>query len=256
MAVDDKAKEEDKKKKESELEKKAKEEAEKLEQKKKAEEEKKIKEPEKKEKGFLEKIVDVAYHAAIGVGATALGLATAGVAAPIISGAFGGGFLIGNLITKKKHNKPLYEIVNESLRIYSVVNAILHPMILLGDVTFPLINNATLLGKAARAAYAIGPYNMAFLTLFKTGDHLVKNKFDLEGIGKSVKDNWVPMYKRFAWGFAPALALASNGITSIAGYPTFAYNALPLGIYNGINPPGPKKKAPQPAYPQPGYQPV
>lgn len=253
--------EEEKKKKESELEKTTEEEHKKLseEQKKKAAEKQK---EEPKKPTLLDKIFDFGYHAAMAVGTTALGLATAGTAAPIVAGAFGGGSLIGSFFSKKE-KPPLYERVLSSLRIYSVVNAVLHPMVLLGNATFPLINNATLLGKAARALYAVGPYNMTFLTGFKAGDHLIKNKFDFKDIGKSIKDNWVPMYKRFAIGFAPGLALVSNGITSIAGYPTFAYNALPLGMYNGINPPGLKKKEEakqqaMPTYPQvpPGYQPA
>ena len=66
------------------------------------------------------------------------------------------------------------------------------------------------------------------------------------------------MYKRFAIGFSPGLALSANGITSLAGYPIFAWNALPLGFYSGINPPGQKKKEKaQPApYVPPSYQPA
>lgn len=217
----------------------------------------------KESKGFLAKALDLGYHLAMGIATTALGLATAGITAPIVAGAFAGGNLIGGFFAKKENKPSLYERVTSALRIYSVVNAILSPMIWLGDVTYPLINNATLLGKAARVAYAVGPYNMTFLTAFKAGDHLVKNKFDTTGMGKSIKDNWVPMYKRFAIGFSPGLALSANGIASIAGLPTFAYNALPLGIYNGINPAGQEKKEekaqPKPAYPrvpQPGYQPA
>ncbi len=246
--------EEEKKKKESELEKTTEKEHEKLpeEQKKKAAEKQK---EEPKKPTLLDKVFDFGYHAAMAVGATALGLATAGTAAPIVAGAFAGGGLIGSFFSKKE--KPsLYERVLSSLRVYSVVNSILHPMVLLGNATYPLINNATLLGKAARALYGVTLYNMTFLTSFKAGDHLIKNKFDFKGIGKSIKDNWVPMYKRFALGFSPAYVLTANGIASIAGYPTFAVNALPLGMYNGINPPGPKKKAQaQPTYTKPDYKP-
>lgn len=250
--------EKEKKKKESELEKTTEKEHEKLpEEQKKRVAEKQKEEPKKPT--LLDKVFDFGYHAAMAVGTTALGLATAGTAAPIVAGAFAGGGLIGSFFSKKENKPSLYERVLSSLRVYSVVNAILHPMVLLGNATYPLINNATLLGKAARALYGVTLYNMTFLTSFKAGDHLVKNKFDFKGIGKSVKDNWVQMYKRFAIGFSPAYALTANGITSIAGYPTFAYNALLIGMYNGINPPGPKKKeevkqqtSPQ-TYPQ-GYQ--
>jgi hypothetical protein len=258
--------EKEKKKKESELEKKTKEEHDKLseEQKKKAAEKQKeeVKKEEPKKTTLFDKIFDFGYHAAMAVGTTALGVATAGIAAPIIGGAFAGTGLLGSFFSKKE--KPsLYERVLSAFRTYSVVNTILSPMVALGDITYPLINNATLLGKAARVLYAVGPYNIAFTTAFKTGDHLVKNKFDFTGIGKSIKDNFGPMYKRFAIGFSPGFALSANGIASIAGYPTFFWNALPLGFYSGVNPPGlkkteEKKNQPQPAYPQipQGYQPA
>ncbi len=252
MADEAVKKEEEKKKKEKEeLEKKTKKEYGKLseEEKRKAAEKQKAEAKKEeiadkvKEKGksFFDKVFDFAYHGAMAVATTALGFTTAGIAAPLIGGAFAGGGLLGSFFSKKE--KPsLYERVLSAFRTYSVVNAILSPMVALGNATYPLINNATLAGKALRTAYAVGPYNMAFLTSFKTGDHLIKNKFDLTGLGKSIKDNWVPMYKRFAWGFAPGLALSANGIGSIAGYPVFALNALPLGLYNGINPPGLKEK--------------
>ncbi len=257
MAEPDEAvkKAEEERKKESELEKTTEKEHNKLPEDQKVKE---TKHEEPKQQTLLDKIFDLAYHGAIAVGTTALGLATAGIAAPLVGGAFAGATLLGSFFSKKE--KPsLYERVTSALRTYSVVNAILQPMVLLGNATYPLINNATLLGKAARAAYAIGPYNMAFLTAFKAGDHLIQNKFDFNGFGKSVKDNWVPMYKRFAKGFSPGLVLSANGIASIAGYPVFALNALPFGLYNGINPPGPKKKEEkaqaQTAYPQvPAYR--
>lgn len=131
-------------------------------------------------------------------------------------------------------------------------------MILLGDATFPLIDNTTFLGKAVRTLYASTLYNAAFVTAFRGTEHLIDNYLNPAGITKTISDNFVNRNIRVGLGFLPAYALVANGITNIAfenffihqitSYgimphyvdrviaPTFALNALPFGIYNAVKP--------------------
>ena len=191
---------------------------------------------DRESKGLARKALGLGFKAALAAGATAFSLATVGALGPIVGGALGGGVALGGIIKKK----PLYDIVNNSLRAYTAVNAVLHPIIWLGDVTLPLIPNETIFGKLARTAYAATGYNAAFVGAFNAAEHLYDNNLNPRGIVKSIKDNFYNKWKRIGLVFLPGYALVANGFASlpILGYnvPTFAANALPAGFYNTVNP--------------------
>ncbi len=206
---------------------------------------------DKVSKGFIEKAFNLGFKSLLAAGATIFSIATTGSLGIIVGGALGSGVAIGNAIKKK----PLYEIVNNSLRAYTAINAILSPMIWLGDVTMPLIPNENLTGKIARTAYAATAYNAAFVAGFKGAEHLYDNNLNPKGIVASIKDNFYNVWKRIGLVFLPAYALVANGIPdlNIFGYkaPVFAANAFPAGLYNSLNPIPTTKKS-QPSYiPQP-----
>src|SRR3989338_6003891 len=213
-------------------------------------------------KGFMKKAIDTTFNLAVAGGATALGLATVGPVAPIVAASFGGGGLIGGLIARKKNKenrKPISEIVNSSLKTYSAVNTVFYPMTLLGNATYPVAANlgaqafGTGIGEyLGRSAWALTGFNGAFVGLFKGAYNLFDKKFNPKGIGKSIADGYGSLATRIGTVFAPGYILAANGIPdlSIGPYtaPTFAVNALPVGIYNEINPPGQAKEEKKPDF--------
>lgn len=188
-------------------------------------------------KSLVSRSFDLGYHAAIAAATTALGIATVGYTAPIIGAAVAAGSMIGGAI---KRDKPLDEIVNESLTGYSCINTILYPVLGFGNLIYPLIPNADLIGKAARTLFALTAHNAVFVGLFKAAKHLIAKKLNPSGIYTSVRDNFFKDCVRFAAVFAPGYALSANGIASlpILGYnvPTFAANAVPAVAYNTIYP--------------------
>lgn len=223
----------------------------------------------KESKGFIRKAFDTSFNLAVAGATTALSTAFVGPLGIYIGGAIAGGHVIGGTITKK----PLYNIVNDSLKGYSTINAIIHPIIWLGNVTLPLIPNETLFGKAARTLYALTAYNAAFVGAFRGAHHLINNKLNPKGLYKAVTNNFYNEWKRFGMLFAPAYALVANGIYSLAGVPylgealktmpygnsigkvpVFAANALPAIAYHIANPLKPAKKS-SPSY-SPEYSPA
>ena len=219
-----------------------------------------------KEAGFLKKTFTGIVKLGIAAGATAIGLATVGPAAPLIGGALGAGQIIGGLYKKL----PINEVLNNALAGYTAVNLVLQPMIKLDEMIFPYIDNSTPGGVLARTAISVGPYLSAFILAFRAAAHLYNNNLNPKGITKSMFENYWREHARLAWVFAPGLAMAANGLGTLnmpislpgVGYqwPTFAPNALFSGIYNTIHPvEGPKKHevkhepAPQ-AYSAPGTQ--
>ena len=183
-------------------------------------------------KGFIKKALNTGFNLAVAGATTVLGLATAGTLAPIVGTALAGGGVLGSMIKKK----PLYDIVNDSLKTYSAINIILAPVLSVWNATIPLIPNETYVGKAARALFAATGINTVFSSLFRGAHYLIDNKLNPTGMIKHVKSNFYNEWKRSAKGFFPAYALAANGVESILGVPTFALGAAPLGFYNATNP--------------------
>ena len=186
----------------------------------------------KESKGFMKKAFRLGFKLAVAGATTALSLSTVGTLGVLVGGAFASGGAIGNLVK----GKSLFETVDKALTTYSSVNAVIHPIVWLGDATFPLIPNVTIGGKIARALYASTLYNVAFLGSYKGATHLIDNYFNPVGITKSITNNFYNEYTRIGLGFLPGYALAANGVNSILGLPTFAWNALPLGFYNSVKP--------------------
>ncbi|MEK6943547.1 MAG: hypothetical protein AABX00_05780 [Nanoarchaeota archaeon] len=203
---------------------------------------------DKESKSFAKKAFRLGFNVAAAAATTALSMATVGTVGPIVGAAFAGGSMIGHLIK----GKPLYESTVDALRTYTGVNAVIWPIVALGNATFPLISNETIIGKAARTLYASTLYNAAFVGAFRGATHLVDNYLNPVGIVKSIKDNFYNEWKRIGLGFLPGYALDANGITNIMGLPTFALNAFPLGLYNAIKPTPIAKKSSHSNY-SPGY---
>ena len=207
----------------------------------------------KESKGFIRKAFKLGFLGAAAVAATALGIATVGITAPLVAGAFAGGGMLGSLFNK---NKSMYESITDGLKTYSAVNAVLYPLIGLANATYPVVGalGSSLAGPvgsfAAKSAYALTAYNAAFLASFKAAEHLLDNYLNPMGITKAVTDNFGPFAKRIALGFSPAYILSANGISELAlagmQVPVFALNAFPLGAYNAANP-LPEKKPEQKA---------
>jgi hypothetical protein len=220
---------------------------------------------DRQSKGFIRKAFDFGFNVAAAAATTALGFATVGMAAPIIASAFAGGGMVGSLISKRKTGDSLYNIINNTLKTYASVNTVLYPMFALGALTWPVVGKmgADIAGAAGRVLanglYSVTAYNWVFTTLFKGAYHLYDNKFNPEGIGKSITTDFWPVANRFTWIFAPGYFLASNGIGTLNiggfGLPTFAANAFPAAIYGSINPPeAAKAKAVRGKQYQPAYQ--
>ncbi len=186
----------------------------------------------KESKGFMKKAFGLGFKLAVAVATTALSLSTVGTLGVIVGGAFAGGGAVGNLVKRK----PLFETIDKALTTYSAVNAVIHPIVWLGNATFPLIPNETIFGKVARAAYASTLYNAVFLGAYNGASHLIDNYLNPVGITKSITNNFYNQYSRIGLGFLPAYALDANGISTIFGLPTFAVNAFPLGFYNSVKP--------------------
>ena len=199
----------------------------------------------KESKGLIAKAIEMSFNVSVAVGTTAFGMMTAGVAAPIVASAFAGGGLLGRIFSKKE--TPFFKLFGDTLKTYSAVNTVYHPMGMLANATMPLVAKAGagLIGYGgpfiAKSLYSVTAYNWTFITAFKGVHHLYDNAFNPKGIVKSVKTDFWPLANRFSWIFAPGYILAANGVSNlnIFGYkaPTFAVNAAPAAIYNGINPP-------------------
>jgi hypothetical protein len=197
-------------------------------------------------KSWISKAWDWTFALGAATATTALSLATVGSLGAIVGAAFAGGGLLGTYLNKDDE-RSLGERVLHSLNVYSAVNAVIYPMVLLGDITFPLIPNDTLAGWLGRGLYASTAYNAAFLGTYTAAEHLIENKGNPEGLEEKY-ENFYNFWERAAIGFAPGYTLAANGITSLAfgglSLPTFAWNAVPFGAYHNAVPlPPPKEKS-------------
>ena len=177
----------------------------------------------KESKGFMKKALKLGWKIGMATATTALSVPLVGTTGVFVGGALAAGEIIGNLIKKKS----LYETVSEAMTTYSAVNAIIAPIVALGNATFPLIDNATLLGKAARTLYATTAYNAAFVASYNAAAHMVDNYLNPNGITKSVSENFYNQWKRVGLGFLPGYALVANQAPLFGGIYHFAYNALP-----------------------------
>jgi len=192
---------------------------------------------DKESKGFIRKAFDTAFNVGMAAATTALSMATVGPVGPIVGGAFGAGIAIGSFI-----KGGFYKGFDAALKAYSAINAVIYPIISLGNVTFPLIPNGTWVGKIARTLYATTAYNAAFVGSFRAAHHLIDNKFNPTGLGSAISKNFWAQSKRVGLGFLPGYALVANGVHSLWGISPFAWNALPFGIYETLAPLGAKKE--------------
>ena len=187
---------------------------------------------DKQSNGLIKKTLKLGWKLGMAAATTALSTSAVGNLGIIVGAAFAGGGFLGNLVK----GKSIYDSTSEALTTYSGVNAVIWPMVALGNATFPLIPNGTLLGKAARTAYAMTAYNAAFVGSYRGASHLVDNYLNPIGISKSIGDNFYNEWKRIGLGFGLAYGLDANGVSTLFGTPTFAINALPLGLYNAVKP--------------------
>ena len=190
---------------------------------------------DKESKGFIKKAARMTWKLGLAAATTALSVATVGTLGIAVGGAFAAGGMIGNLVKRKS----LYESIDSALTTYSAVNAVIYPIVLLGDLTFPLIDNATMGGKLMRGLYASTAYNAAFLGTFRGASHLVDNYMNPKGIGKTIKKDFWRDWTMIGAMFSPFYYLAANNITNLAMYhpsigyntaPTFAVGAVPVGF--------------------------
>lgn len=196
---------------------------------------------DKESKGFIRKAGRLAWKLGMAAATTALSAwalpfigasATLGVA---VGGAFAVGGMIGNLAK----GKSLYESLDSALTTYSAVNAVIPHIVLLGDLTFPLINNSTFGGQLLRGLYAMTAYNTAFVGSYRAASHLVDNYLNPQGIGERVKKDFWRDVAIIGVLFSPFYYLVANNITQLAMYhpwtgyniaPTFAAGAVPVGF--------------------------
>jgi hypothetical protein len=185
---------------------------------------------DKESKGLIKKALELGWKIGVAAAATALSLSTVGSLGVIVGAAFATGGSIASLVK----GESLYNIVSNALTTYGAVNAVIYPMVLLGDVTFPLISNATPAGWIARGFYASTIYNAAFVGSFRTAGHLINNYLSPKGLGKSLTEGFWTQWAYVGLLFSPFYALAANGVTqlSVLGttLPTFAVGALPVGF--------------------------
>ncbi len=193
---------------------------------------------DKESNGFIKKAFKLGFLGAATVGSTLLGLATAGISAPIIGGALAAGGIAGGI----KKGKKLYEIVKKAMTDYSAVNIVLNPMVKLGEATYPVFGylGSKIAGGIgsiiSKSLYALTAYNAAFVGLFRGAEHLLDNYLNPRGLANTVKTNFYNGWKRIGQVFAPGYILTANGIHDIFGINTFAANALPAGYINTAYP--------------------
>ena len=188
---------------------------------------------DKKSEGLIRKTLKLGYAVGLAGATTALSTSMVGSTGVFIGGALAAGTALGHAIKK---TKSFYTNLVDSLKTYANINAIITPVLKVWDWAIPLIPNETIYGKIGRGIFASTAFNAYFEGLYKGAEHLIDNYLNPRGLVKSVKHNFYNVWKRSAKGFSPAYTIAANGITPIYGIPTFAYNALGLGLYNGLKP--------------------
>src|SRR3989344_5037850 len=190
---------------------------------------------DKESNRFIRKAGKLLWKTGMAAATTALSMATVGTLGVLVGGAFAAGGMMANLA----RGKSLYDAVSSGLTTYSAVNAVIYPMVWLGNATFPFIPNADLTGKIMRGLYASTIYNAAFVGLYKGAGHLVDNYFNPKGIAKTIKTNFFRDWWQIGLMFSPFYYLASNNLAQIAMYhpltgynaaPTFAVGAVPVGL--------------------------
>ncbi|MBI2138500.1 hypothetical protein HYU13_02850 [Candidatus Woesearchaeota archaeon] len=182
---------------------------------------------DKESKGWIRKAFDIGVDVTLAAATTALSVATVGSSGFIVGGAFALGSLIGNLSTGKK----FYDSFRESMHSYTAVNAVIAPIIWLGQATFPLFPASdTLIGYLSRSLYSLTAYNAAFVGSFGGARHLASNYLNPVGMVDAVTKDFWKKCAIVGTIFSPGYILDANGVSSIMGIPTFAYNALPAGF--------------------------
>jgi len=194
-------------------------------------------------KSFIAKAAKLGFLGVAGLAATAFSMATVGISGPIIAAAVGGGLMAGTLARGKG---SFGKALENGLKGYAAINAIIYPMGWIGNVTYPLIGSlgSSIAGGigsvVAKSAYALTAYNASFVTAFGAANHLLDNYLNPAGITEAIGKDFMANVQRVAVGFGPGLLLTANGITDImlGGYkiPVFAINALPYAFYTGIYP--------------------
>ena len=188
---------------------------------------------DKKSEGFIKKSLKLGYSLGLAGVTTALSMSMIGTTGVFIGGALAAGTALGHAIRKTKSS---YTNLVDSLKTYANINAIITPVLKVWDWAIPLIPNETIYGKIGRGIFASTAFNAYFEGMYKGAQHLIDNYLNPKGIVKSVKNNFYNIWKRSAIGFSPAYTIAANGPTAIFGIPTFAHNALGLGLYAGLYP--------------------
>jgi hypothetical protein len=195
-------------------------------------------------KRLIRKAGRLLFKSALAVGTTLLSTSFVGTTGVFIAS----GLTIGSAMASLIKRKPFYDIVDDSLSLYSTINTIVSPIIWLGDATFPLVEklvyqvapNDILLARIAQGVYSLTAYNAVFTGMFSGAKHLVDNYLNPAGISDSIKDKFYNNYARNLLTFAPAYLSVSWGIPewTILGYklPAFAWNALFGGFYGTANP--------------------
>ena len=185
---------------------------------------------DRESKGFIKKAANIVWKLGMATATTALSVSLVGTSGILV----GSGFALGGMIANLARGKSLYDSASKALTTYSAVNAVIYPMVLLGNATFPLIANDTLLGQATRGLYASTLYNAAFVGSFRAASHLVDNYLNPEGLSKAVSEGFLKEWAKIGLLFSPFYTLDANGITKLnilgASLPTFAVGALPVGF--------------------------
>ena len=180
---------------------------------------------DKESKGFIKKAGKLAWKLGMAAATTALSVSLVGTLGVVVGGAFAAGGLIANLA----RGKSLYDSVDGALTTYSAVNAIIYPLVWIGDATFPLINNATTGGKLLRGLYASTAYNAAFVGAFRGAGHLVENYLNPKGIWNAIKKDFWKDWAVIGAMFSPFYYGAANNIAQLTMYhPWTGYNAAPI----------------------------
>lgn len=201
-----------------------------------------------KESGsFIKKAAKIVWKLGMAAATTAISLPLVGTLGAAVGGAFAAGGMIANLA----RGNSFYESFSKALTTYSAVNAVIYPMVWLGDATFPLISNADLTGKIIRGVYASTLYNAAFVGTFNAASHLVDNYLNPVGITKTIKKDFFRDWWQIGLMFSPFYYMAANNIAGLSMYhpqigyntaPTFAVGAVPVGLaHNYLNPINAKK---------------
>ena len=202
---------------------------------------------DKESKGLIRKAGRLAWKLGIAAATTAISVPLVGTLGVAVGGAFAAGSMIANVA----RGNSFYESFNKALTTYSSVNAVIYPMVWLGNGTFPLIPNHDLAGKIARGIYASTLYNAAFVGTYNAASHLVDNYLNPKGIWNTVKKDFFRDWLQIGLMFSPFYYMAANNVAAISvfhpkiGYntaPTFSVGALPVGFaHNYLNPINAKK---------------